>query len=328
MFKKFGILLSAGAMGLVAATSGTSAQAAEVTLKGASCFPVGSPVSKPWANMINNVNKRGKGDIQIKLVGGAPAIGSPFTLTQKMARGAYDLVGCPEAYFGNVLIEAAALRLNEGTFAEIRQNGGLDYIKRLLKAKNLYYLARHHNFGNFHLFLSKPISGPNLKGLHLRVAPVYTAFFKELGATVQQSNLAQIYTYMENGTVQGYGWPITGWIPSWTKVTKYRVDPGFYSANLHTLVNQKAWDGLTKSQQKVLTEVGMEYEAKSSPTSAAFKARVEKQKAFTASKGMKTITFSGADKAKWLNTAKSAAWKEVVERSPKHGPALKKLFTK
>ena len=110
MFKKFGILLSAGAMGLVAATSGTSAQAAEVTLKGASCFPVGSPVSKPWANMINDVNKRGKGDIQIKLVGGAPAIGSPFTLTQKMARGAYDLVGCPEAYFGNVLVEAAALR--------------------------------------------------------------------------------------------------------------------------------------------------------------------------------------------------------------------------
>ena len=29
-----------------------------------------------------------------------------------------------------------------------------------------------------------------------------------------------------------------------------------------------------------------------------------------------------------VNTAKSAAWKEVVERSPKHGPALKKLFTK
>ena len=152
MFKKFGILISAGALGLVATTFGTPAQATPVTLKGASCFPVGSPVSKPWANMINDVNKRGKGDIQIKLVGGAPAIGSPFTLTQKMARGAYDLVGCPEAYFGNVLIEAAALRLNEGTFAEIRQNGGLDYIKRLLKAKNLYYLARHHNFGNFHLF--------------------------------------------------------------------------------------------------------------------------------------------------------------------------------
>ena len=97
---------------------------------------------------------------------------------------------------------------------------------------------------------------------------------------------------------------------------------------MKTKINQKAWDGLTKSQQKVLTEVGMEYEAKSSPTSEAFKARVEKQKAFTASKGMKTITFSGADKATWLNTAKSAAWKEVVERSPKHGPALKKLFTK
>ena len=205
MIRKFTILLCVAAMGAFVLVGSNSVHAAEVTLKGASCFGVGSPVTKPWANFINDVNKRGKGDIQIKLVGGAPAIGSPFTLTQKMSQGVYDLVGCPEAYFGNVLIEAAALRLNEGTFAEIRGNGGLDYIKRLLKAKNLYYLARHHNFGNFHLFLSKPISGPSLKGLHLRVAPVYTAFFKELGATVQQSNLAQIYTHMENGTVQGYG---------------------------------------------------------------------------------------------------------------------------
>ena len=92
MFKKFGIVLSAGALGLVATTFGTPALAAEVTLKGASCFPVGSPVSKPWANMINDVNKRGKGDIQIKLVGGAPAIGSPFTLTQKILFENYDLV--------------------------------------------------------------------------------------------------------------------------------------------------------------------------------------------------------------------------------------------
>ena len=190
MIKKLAILFGASAMCAVGTLASSTAQSAEVTINGASCFPVGSPVSKPWANMINDVNKRGKGDIQIKLVGGAPAIGSPFTLTQKMARGAYDLVGCPEAYFGNVLPESAALRLNEGTFADIRQNGGLEYIKKLLKGKNLHYLARHHNFGTFHLFLAKPISGPNLKGLHLRVAPVYTAFFKSLGATVQQSNLA------------------------------------------------------------------------------------------------------------------------------------------
>ena len=89
--------------------------------------------------MINDVNKRCKGDIQIKLVGGAPAIGSLYT-NQKMARGAYDLVGCPEAYFGNVLIEAAALRLNEGTFAEIRQNVASIISNSYLKLKTYIIL--------------------------------------------------------------------------------------------------------------------------------------------------------------------------------------------
>ena len=36
---------------------------------------------------------------------------------------------------------------------------------------------------------------------------------------------------MENGTVKGYGWPALGGVPSWVKVTKYRIEPGFYIAH-------------------------------------------------------------------------------------------------
>ncbi len=72
------------------------AMSAEVTLKGAGCFPIGHPVSKPWEAFIDAVNEQGKGVVQIKLIGGAPAIGSPFTLVQKMSKGAYDIVGCTE----------------------------------------------------------------------------------------------------------------------------------------------------------------------------------------------------------------------------------------
>ena len=47
-----------------------------------------------------------------------------------------------------------------------------------------------------------------------------------------------------------------------------------------------------------------------------------------ASEGMKTITFEGADRQKWEHAASDAGWAEVIERSPEHGPALKKLFTR
>ena len=114
---------------------------------------------------MKEVNKRGKGVLQINMIGGAPAIGSPFTLTQKMGRGAYDMVGCTEAYFGNVLPEAPVLRFSEYPYAHLRENGALDYVNNLLAEKGIFYVARHHDFGNFHLWLSKPIDKPDLTGL-------------------------------------------------------------------------------------------------------------------------------------------------------------------
>ena len=322
------ILLGAGAAAMLAAGAAMPASSAEVTLSGASCFPIGSPPGKPFERVVDAINERGKGIVQIDLKGGAPAIGSPFTLTQKMSKGAYDIVGCPEAYFGNVLPEAPALRFSVHTYAELRKNGGLAYMQRLFAEKGIHFLARHHDFGPFHLWLSKPITKPDLTGLHLRVSPVYTAFFKSLGATVQRSNLAQIYTYMENGTVQGYGWPALGWVPSWVKVTKYRVEPGFYHASLHTLVNLKKWKSLTTAQQDILTQVGLGFEAKAEASTPEFQALLDKQNAKTAKEGLSAIVFEGADRAKWLAAAEKAGWDEVLERSPEHGPALMKLFTK
>ena len=321
-------LVAAVAAAICAMGAWSTVQAAEISLRGASCFPVGSPPSKPFEAYVEAVNARGKGVVKIELVGGAPAIGSPFTLTQKTAKGVYDVVGCTEAYFGNVLPEAPVLRLQEYTFAQLRSNGGFDYVQGLLEEKNLHLVARHHDFGPFHLWLSKPITGSDLSGLHLRVSPVYTAFFKSLGATVQRSNIAQVYTYMENGTVQGYGWPALGWVPSWVKVTKYRVDPGFYQSSLHTLVNNKKWKSLSAAQQAVLNEVGLEFETRAETGSAEFQAKLAKQAAWVAEKGMQTITFSSADRERWTTAAVDAAWAEVLERSPTHGAKLRALFTR
>jgi hypothetical protein len=55
---------------------------------------------------------------------------------------------------------------------------------------------------------------------------------------------------------------------------------------------------------------------------------MKKQKDWLASEGMEFITMEGADRAKWVAAASDAGWDEVLERSPEHGAALKKLFTK
>ena len=47
-----------------------------------------------------------------------------------------------------------------------------------------------------------------------------------------------------------------------------------------------------------------------------------------AKQGYKVVTFQGADRAKWLGTARNAGWAGIVKVSPKNGPALRELFTK
>jgi len=301
-----------------------TANSAEVTIKGASCFPIGSPPSKPFEGAVKAINAAGKGIIQIKLIGGAPAIGSPFTLVKNMSKGIYDIAGCPDAYYGNVVPEAKAHKLTEFSAAEMRKNGAYAYYNTILAKKNLKSLGEYMNFGPFFLWSNVEIKKADLSGLHLRVSPVYTPFFKALGATVQRSNIAQVYTYMENGTVKGYGWPALGWVPSWVKVTKYRIEPGFYVAPLEALVNLKTWNKLNSSQQGVVMKVVLAFEARN----AKWRERLKVQNAKTAKQGLKGIRLQGAEAKKWTAAAKKAGWDEVIALSPTEGPKLKKMFTR
>ena len=110
--------------------------------------------------------------------------------------------------------------------------------------------------------------------------------------------------------------------------TKYRVEPGFYNATLHTLSNLKKWNSLTQAQRDLLSKVTPEFEARSEPDSPELKAALKKQNDWTLSKGLKPIVFTGADSEKWQSAAITEGWKEVFDRSPEHGAKLKTFFSK
>lgn len=312
-----GALAFATLVGAGPAVSGT-------TLSAANCFPKGTYFARPFEDLIADINKQSKGDLTLNYRGGAPAIGSPFTLVQKTSKGVFDSASCTGSYYQNVLPEVDAFKMLERSLEEVRANGAVDFMNRLHEAKGLHYIGRVMSYTPFHLYLNKPISKPDLKGLHLRVAPIYTAFFQALGATTQRSNIAQVYTYMENGTVHGYGWPITGILPDWHKVTKYRVDPGFYNADLEIMVNLKKWQTLGRAQQELMTRIVIEHEK----AATKFAKDVEKAVVVQAKNGIKTIEFTGADRTKWLAAAREAGWANIIKRSPENGPKLRALFAK
>ena len=55
----------------------------------------------------------------------------------------------------------------------------------------------------------------------------------------------EVYTALERGVVDGYGWPIGGIFDlNWQEKTKYRVDPGFYDAEVSLIMNLDAYKKL------------------------------------------------------------------------------------
>lgn len=307
-----------------AAISAPSAIAAEQKISGVSGFPKGTFWSANWERFVEAVNAEGKGVIQIDYKGGAPAIGSPFKLVQRVQKGIFGLVSITGAYYTNVLPEADAFKLSELTVLEFRKNGGFEYIDKLHQDVGLKYVGRHVEAVPFHLYTNVKLDKPDLTGLKIRSTPIYRNMFVALGASTLRSNIAQVYTYMENGTVKGFGWPIAGLLPDWHKVIKYRIDHPFYSAEIQILAHLGTWNKLGAPQKKFLLAMMDRFEQQNDRWADV----VKESRALQDKQGIVPIKFSAEDEKKWYNTAFDAGWGGVIKVSPKHGPMLQKLLTR
>ncbi|MFL5112209.1 MAG: TRAP transporter substrate-binding protein DctP, partial [Microvirga sp.] len=274
---------------------------------------------------IEIVNAEGKGKIRIDYIGGPKAM-PPFEVGNALKSGVVDIANVTGAFYTNVFPESDAWKLTQRPMSELRKNGGFDYMAKLYDEKmNAIYLARQIGNTPFHVYLTKPIFKPDLTGLKIRITPVYRDFFTALGATVVQTAPGEVYTALERGVVDGYGWPIHGIFDlGWQEKTKYRVDPGFYSAEVSIIVNKRKWDSLTDEQRAVLTRAGEALEANYADVAKENAAEAEKQKAA----GIQVIRLDGEAAEAWRKKAYEAGWAGVVKQSPEHGPKLKELFSK
>jgi TRAP-type transport system periplasmic protein len=317
--------LSTLAAALVLAASLDLAGAQEVQLKGITSFAEKTFYSRGFERFIEKVNADGKGVIQITYIGGPKAM-PPFEVGNALKNGVVDIANVTGAFYTNLMPEADAWKLTERPMSEIRTNGGFDYMARLYDQKlNAVFLARHIDNNPFHIYLNKPIAKVDLTGLKLRITPVYRDFFTALGATVVQTAPGEVYTALERGVVDGYGWPITGIFDlGWHEKTKYRVDPGFYSAEVSVLVNKTTWGKLNDKQRKVIADAAAWLEAQAPDTAKENEKDIARQK----QAGIQVIAFSGADGTAFRTKAYDAGWAGVMKQSPEHGAKIKGFFAK
>lgn len=295
---------------------------AQTVISAVSAFPSGHLFSSRFEQFVKEFNAAHGSEVRIDYKGGAPAVGSPFTLGGRVQQGQFDLMSNTGPYYETVVPVALSLILtNNKPIGELRKTDWIDAMQEAHKARGLHYLGKLNEGAPFHLYLRKPIDKADLAGLRLRVAPHYQPFFGALGATTVRSDLGEIYTLMENGSITGFGWPIIGFLPDWLKITTYRVDPGFYDTDLNMVFNLNAWNRLTDRQRKLFNDLRDKFEANAVEVTQGW-AGEAKQKMSAA--GMQVIELKGADREKFSKAATDTAWATVLQRDPVLGARLRK----
>jgi TRAP-type C4-dicarboxylate transport system substrate-binding protein len=310
---------------VAAALAPAFAQAQEVTLRVVSAFAENTTYVKNLEPMIQKFNAEGKGRLQMNFIGGPKAM-PPFEVGNAVRTGVVDIGLTTGAFYTNIMPEADALKLTQISGPELRKNGAVDLINRIWNDKaNMQYLARAIDFTPFHLYLTKKIDKPDLTGLKIRITPVYRDFFQALGATVMQTAPGEVYTALERGVVDGYGWPINGIFDfNWHEKTKFRVDPGFYSAEVSLVMNLDKWKALNAGQKELLMKYMVAHEAANDSWKKVNDDDTRRQ----AQSGIQVITFDAATSKKFYDQAYDVAWTNLIKVSPTYGPQMRKLFSK
>ncbi len=324
-------LLVAGLFAVITLPVLTGPATAEtITLKSVTAWPKTAPDNIPYQIFSEiaeqMVAKKYPGELKIQYVGGPEAVKTSDQV-QALQRGMVDICYTTNAYYVSLLPEVDAMKLSPFSPAEERAQGVTAYWNNLHEDRlKIYYLGRLGHDQKFYLYLTKPIKTADLKGLNIRVSPMYLQLIKALGGNPIVIPPTEVYSALERNVVDGYCWVTVGirdW--GWQKVTKYIVDVPFYRGPNPLLVNLNTWSKLPKKFQTLLTEAAKEAEKKAV---ARFEELTMEERPLLIKEGIKVIELPPAEKEKFLKVAYDEGWKDVIAKCPKTGPELKKLLTK
>jgi TRAP-type C4-dicarboxylate transport system substrate-binding protein len=315
--------VTAAALGFCAIAGAAGAE--ELTLKSAVFVPPSTTYGIPFKRFVDRVNETGKGVLQIRIVGGPEAVPADGQ-AQAVKNGVLDLAAIPPAYYKSAMVEGDAQILSDMTVAEQRKSGAYAALNAIAGERmNALYLTTYGIGVPFHFYVTKDmaITKPeDLSGLRFRGQPNYNALFKHYGIAGVNIAAPEVYTALERGTVQGYGWPLWGINDfGWEKLTKIRIDPGFYNVVNTVLMNKSKYASLSPEQKKVLDDAVTWFEQDDVRYAAE---KTKETLEMQAKAGIKTVDFG----PEFKKLAVSLYWDDLKKLSPDAMAKLQPLLSK
>ena len=304
------------------AVLGAGPALAEDRLSAVHAFPEFLVYTKTFLAIVDDINERGEGIVQIDVRGGPEAIGM-FEQPAAVRDGVVDIFHGPGSFYGASVPEIDAMVAATVTPMEARENGGAALMDEAhVKRFNSHHLGWVDGGIQFHIYMTEePKFGEDgvldLSGVALRDNPIYHAFFEALNATTASMPSTEVYSALEKGVVDAAAWTSIGLLDlKWDKFVKYRVDPEFYNTDIGIIVNKDSWDGLTQESRDLIQEVVIEWEQKSFDERQADK---EADEAKLLEGGMEFVPMSEEGAEKYLKLADEAAWDRMKTRLEEMG---------
>ncbi len=297
-------------------------------------FPGFLVYTKTFLAMVEDINKRGEGVVEITVKGGPEAI-AMFEQPNAVRDGVVDMVHTPGSFYGASVPEIDAMVASKMTPMEVRENGGAELMDAAHQKRfNVRHLGWIDGGIKFHIYNSKPFKFDDngvldLTGVKLRDNPIYHAFFEAMNATTASMPATEVYAGLEKGVVDAAAWTSIGLMDlKWDKFMKYRIDPEFYNTDIGVIFNKDSWDSLTPESQKIIQDTVVDWEAKSWADRQKDK---EADAAELTKRGMEFVSMSPEASAAYLKMADDASWGRMKERLEKMGgdndyDALRKLY--
>lgn len=310
--------MKSGAFVALAAASAVSlsapASASEAKLTAITSLQSTNPLTKSFvANFVKPVNAKAKGVVAVRLVGG-PEVVPPNNGGEAISKGQFDILHGPTSYYIGAFPEGYAMLASNIPVEQLHGNGGYAMLDGLFQKKmNAKLVAWGESETGYNTYLTvvpkmRADGVPDLSGLKMRATGTYRPLFEALGAVTINMKESEIYTGLQRGLVQGFGWPETG-VPALGlhKLVKVRVTPPFYRANTVVTMNLPKWQSLTQEQKSAIETLSREYEK----TALAFmKKEVEADDRTIRQADVKDLALQGAAAQKYLAIAFDSVWAE------------------
>lgn len=280
----------------------------------------------PFMHMFNDmVNERGKEvNLSIKYIGGPEVFGA-FDGGEALSKGLVDIAYTAAVYHKGLVPEGDAIKLSEVTPMEERENGAYDLINKFHEEEGIHYLFRLGLQPYFNFYMNVELDKLDFKGLKIRSTPVYDPVIKELGGSIVRTEMSEVYSALERGVIDGYGFPTLGITDhKLEEVTKYVWGPPFGCSPTGIFFNLDKWNSLAEEQREVLEEIAVEMEEKSTKMFADF---VKKDREVIKEAGVEVYRLSEEKEERLKKIFSEAGWESVLKNAPE-AKQLRPLMSK